>query len=183
MLDDINGILQQSPLKLRDWVSSQSSNKISDSATFNWLGLAEGASYNAYATLREGRNQLAHEWGWLAVYIYEELTTNGGQSESISYENSAMQIRVSLIRKLGYKMGDFLLDINLVLDWFESSLTIDFEEAFDKSLNWQELTVTEIRSLRLLKNRISILELFKNSTMFVSGKTVENWSELKKSLP
>ena len=144
-------------------------------AGFNWLGLAETAALKAHTT----EDIL---WGEVAVLIYHRLAEsriNGGESLIVS----AMMLRAKAIAKFGVVPGHFLLDIDLIIRWFCDSLTMSYNEASQKAMNWKNCQISEIRQLRQIKNNLQVISTLANSDKCTLEVELQQWLALQERLP
>lgn len=146
-------------------------------AGFNWLGLAETAALKANTT----EDIL---WAEVAVLIYRQLAEsriNGGESLMVS----AMMLRAKAISNVssGVVPGHFLLDIDLIIRWFCDSLTMSYNEASQKAMNWKNCQISEIRQLRQIKNNLQVISTLANSDKCTLEAELQKWLALRERLP
>ncbi|GAB4296367.1 MAG: hypothetical protein Fur0025_33880 [Oscillatoriaceae cyanobacterium] len=155
-------------------------------AEFNWLGLAEAAADNAYASRSYEANTTDIKWAEIATTIYERLAAIADKKKSGSGESlriSAMMLRAGMIDKFGVVSYHPILDINIIFQWFRQNLKLSCEEVEKKAANWRILPVEEIRELRKLKNRLQVISAINDSHKFGLEPDIKAWLSLRKLLP
>ena len=184
-LQDLSNFLLQQPAdQAYEWVHNALTGVQNVPEGFNWLGLAEVASSRARG--RGGSDDSPNlMWARTAIEIYEYLIgkTKNKHSTSLSYEQSMMLLRAFCIVKLGSVPGDPILDVNDIIQWFFQNKEMSFDKAQEKAWNWRERPLEEIRNLRYIKNRLSVLKyLFRNYPLETS-RELDDWLALWDKLP
>ena len=95
----VNQLLKQDPSQVEAWMQRVRSGQEKAPEGFNWLGLAEGAAFNA-------RTETDLTWAKVAISIYEDLANHSKGSDGHSFMLSALNLRAYLIVKLGAVPGD-----------------------------------------------------------------------------
>ncbi len=181
--DALNDILQMDSAQVFDWLNNNWSSGNEDNKNFNWIGLAQAAAQNA-ATQRDTT------WALVATTIYDYLSQSLHVQHSESFMNSSMNIRAYMIRLLGNQTGDHILDIDRLVSWFFSDLTIIPSEALHVASEWKESEdstrrehLDDVRQMRRIKNRLSILKTaFANDTLHPS-ESLREWLLIWDYLP
>jgi hypothetical protein len=172
----LSNLLQQPPTQVQNWIRSVWIGQQRAPEKFNWLGLADAAALRA-------RSQQDLSWAKVASMLYERLADEADLSGREKYIESAMQLKAYMITKIGPVPGDSVLDINQILHWFFENLKFSPEEATQKSTVWKTLSIEDIRELRLLKNRLSVLTLLVNSGKIKPNQELSAWLLLRNKLP
>ncbi|WP_199248336.1 hypothetical protein [[Phormidium] sp. ETS-05] len=181
-----NQILQQDAESAWAWLQNILARDSDLPAEFNWLGLAEAAADNAYASSSYEANTTDIKWVEIATTIYERLAAIADKAKSGSGESlriSAMMLRAGMIDKFGVVYDHPVLDINIIFQWFRQNLKLSCEEVEKKAANWRVLPVEEIRELRQLKNRLQVISAINDSNKFGLEPDIKAWLSLRKQLP
>ena len=181
-----NQILQQDAESAWAWLQNILARDSDLPAEFNWLGLAEAAADNAYASSSYEANTTDIKWAEIATTIYERLAAIADKAKSGSGESlriSAMMLRAGMIDKFGVVSDHPVLDINIIFQWFRQNLKLSCEEVEKKAANWRVLPVEEIRELRQLKNRLQVISAINDSNKFGLEPDIKAWLSLRKQLP
>jgi hypothetical protein len=94
-----------------------------------------------------------------------------------------MMLRASLIRHIGAKQGDAILDPAAIVNWFFDNLPLSREEAEQQACNWQNLPIEQIKTLRQIKNRLSVLDLLAEQHLLDAYPELTGWLTLHDRLP
>jgi len=94
-----------------------------------------------------------------------------------------MNLRVAMIRKFGVVPGDPILDADQVVQWFLHGQRMSLEEADQKAASWQQLPTKDIRELRAIKNRISVIKTLIESGQVKPDQRLNDWLVLWNKLP
>jgi len=146
---------------------------------FNWLGLAETVTLNAHTT----HDAISLEWARVADAIYNYLNNRSTPAKRDSLMVAQMNLRVAMIRKFGVVPGDPILDADQVVQWFLHGQRMSLEEADQKAASWQQLPTKDIRELRAIKNRISVIKTLIESGQVKPDQRLNDWLVLWNKLP
>jgi hypothetical protein len=169
-------LLSQSPELILHWLQDVESGHQEVSSDFNWLGLAESAAFEARA-----KNNVT--WAEVAIRVYERLATSVDSAHKNGFIASIMHLKAFLIIQLGAVHGDPILDPDEIVQWFFANLPYTFEEATQKTAHWRTLDVQEIKALRLIKGRLSIVTSLVKNNIVHPGLELQLWLSLQQSLP
>jgi hypothetical protein len=125
------------------------------------------------------------EWAEVAIRIYEWLASRAND-EDIRHSDlsSAMSLRVSMINKKHQTIPDHIvLDSQRIVNWFYSKLNMRYDEVVHKVENWRVLPLDQIRTLKRIKNRLSILKSLIAKGYIQSDGSLRAWLELYPGLP
>jgi len=142
----------------------------------NWLGLAEGASFEA-----QSASDLA--WAEVAISVYERLAAEANSSAQESLMISAMLLRVSMIARLGSVPGHLVLDLDQIIRWFRDRQMMSCDSVAKKAANWHSCNIEEIRELRRIKNPLGVISILADSDKYVLNSELKNWLSLREKLP
>lgn len=160
----------QDPATVQTWLMDIWQGRRQAPADFNWLGLAQSAAV-------EARASLSLPWTQVTLSIYESTQTPAYD------QNSAMMLRAYLIRHIGARRGDAILDPAVIVRWFFDNLPLSREEAEQRARNWQDLPIAQIKTLRQIKNRLSVLHLLAEQHLLDAYPELASWLELRDRLP
>jgi len=171
-------LLDQPPGEVLQWLQSVWSDPRMMPERFNWLGVAEvaGTKANFNADL---------EWAEVAIGIYEWLASRAS-NESIRHSelSSAMSLRASMINKKQQTIPDHIvLDTKRIVYWFYSKLNMRYDEVVREIENWRALPLDQIRTLRRIKNRLSIVKSLVAQGYIQPDEDLQTWLELYPKLP
>ena len=173
-----NELLHQSPGEVLNWMRSAWSNPQQVPEGFNWLGVAEGAGAQANLSADLG-------WAEVAIRIYEWLAGRAND-ESIRHSelSSAMSLRASMMNKRRQTIPDHIvLDSQRIVHWFYDELNVPYDEVVHEVGNWRALQLDQIRTLRRIKNRLSMLRSLSAKGYIRPDEGLQRWLELCSKLP
>jgi hypothetical protein len=173
-----NLLLHQSPSEVLNWLRSAWSDPRIMPEGFNWLGLAEGAGTKANLNADL-------QWAEVAIRIYEWLASRAND-EDIRHSDlsSAMSLRASMINKKHQTIPDHIvLDSQRIVNWFYSKLNMYDDEVVPMIENWRALPLDQIRTLKRIKNRLSILKALVAQGYIQPDESLQTWLELYSKLP
>lgn len=171
------------------WVDGVFADTQQASGDVNWLGLAEAAAFRAVT-----RSDLP--WARVATTVYDHLHQTaafGHEQSSIDpdpAEDSAMHVRVAMIARFGGRAGDSVLDIGHLIGQIDASLTLSRDEAGRLAASFHEWSfdqwprhVGELRQLRAIKDRLTILKTLVASGALQPTEQQRSWIALWDELP
>ncbi|KAM3097425.1 hypothetical protein ACKFKF_20220 [Phormidesmis sp. 146-12] len=138
----------------------------------------------------EGDRMTALKWAEVAVSVYEKLAQTTGVPDNESFLNSAMVLRLGMIRQLGSVVGHPILDIQTVVNWALNNLS--YLEVRKQAERWSEHQnergyllnhLNEIRQLRRIKTRLNTLAFLYEGHIVQPTPELCAWLELRRSLP
>ncbi len=182
----LNQILQQDADSVLVWLKNIFAADSSLPEGFNWLGLAEAATFNAHEGKRHDSTTPDIKWAEVATNIYDRLAALADKAKAGSGESfaiSSMMLRSAMIGKLGVVPGHPVLNLNLILQWFWDSVKFSRQEVTQKAANWRSLPVGEIRELRQLKNRLKVISALADSENCVLDTEIKALLSLREKLP
>jgi hypothetical protein len=163
-----------------------------DYPNFNWQGFAYQAECAAHDRVEQGNVPDGEEWALVAFIVYELLAAHerkiGAESalSGIGFELSAMNLRLWMISRLGAAPGNSVRDPAIVIRWFLENTGMTLEEARRSAADLRALPMERwpeqmplVRSLRAIKNRLSVVRQLKQS----HSPEIERWLELSELLP
>jgi len=110
-------LLRQDAAETHAWLTRVGAGLETVPEDFNWLGLAEVATFIAYEN-----NDLI--WAQVAVTVYDHLAGGSAMGDGSGYTNSAMHLRAVMIGRFGPCDGDPVLDLHRLVQWVRDSLTL-----------------------------------------------------------
>ncbi|MFB2923474.1 hypothetical protein [Aerosakkonema funiforme] len=179
----LNQLLQEDVDSVLAWLKSIESGHSSPPEGFNWLGLAEAASFDALEGDRHYPNKPSIKWAEVAIKVYEQLAESANADARDSFMNSSMMLRSATIAKFGAVPGHPVLDIDQILRWFNDSLRMSYSEAATKAANWKKCQIEEIRELRQIKNRLRVISVLADSDKLILNPEIHSWLSLQQKLP
>ncbi len=172
-LDDL---MQQKAVSVLVWLKNIESDFIKPPFGFNWLGLAEAATFEA-----QSASDLV--WAGVAISVYERLAAEANSSTQESLIISAMLLRVSMIARFGSVPGHLVLDIDQIMRWFCTQQMMSWDSVAEKAANWRSCNIEEIRELRRIKNRLRVISMLAESHKYILNPELNNWLSLRDKLP
>ncbi len=176
-------LLRQDAVETRAWLTRAWAGAEIVPEDFNWLGLAEAATFTA----QEGNDLM---WAQVAVAVYDHLASGSAMGNGSGYANSAMHLRAVMIRRFGPCDGDPVLDVHRLVQWIRDSLTLPSHEAVRRATAWRDADMEEqlrriddVRQLRAIKNRLAVLELVAAPGPFHPPADVQLWLDVRHLLP
>jgi hypothetical protein len=180
----VNRLLEQEPEQVEMWLRRAWAGDIDGLERFNWLLLAEGAAFNALSGRQPNSNPPDLRWARLATAVYDRLATSAPDESSMaSFQNSSMNLRAAMIARLGPAKGDPVLDPDTIERWFFQNLPTSLDDAAAKASSWKNLSLEEIRKLRRLKNRLSVIRLVRGTVQFQRNEELDAWLSVSDRLP
>lgn len=130
-------------------------------------------------------------WADAAIAAYGQLVRKSPVRDRNAYEDSAMNLRAFLISRLGAIPGHRVLDATEIVYWFFDNLRMTPGEAGERSRAWKSgflnredtRRVNEVRQLRRIKNRATILALLAESGQLEPTPALREWLALREQLP
>lgn len=197
----LNRLLQQEPTQVYAWIQDawEGSEKVPEG--FNWLGLAEVATSNATSERGAVSSRLNLDWAKVAISIYHYLIGAANPKTLASLEDSMMHLKAYCIEKCGVVANDPVLDIDQIVQWFFHNLELSPEEVKKKIESWRELirtpswnkviaspdwkglSVEDMRELRRIKNKLSVLKSLSACNLLPPKQEVHEWLALYEQLP
>jgi hypothetical protein len=189
---DLNLLIQKHPKEVQKWIESILLEETDFPENFNWLGLAEVSGSIARDKIESEDFNLGYSWAEISIFIYD-LLANSTQnlSERLSFQESSMLLRTCLIKKSGSREGDFILDKNIIINWFFDNLEfksiVDLENEISSISKLQEsdkLTklpenigeyIERIKNLRNIKRRLSIIKLLSENDQINLSISLKDW--------
>lgn len=167
------------------WVTNTLSPKTTAPQDFNWLLLADVCSAKARKS-QNGSGLPDRTWAEVATAIYDHLADDADRKKPGSGESftiSSMMLRAGAIEKHGVISGHPVLDVNLILQWFWNNIKESCEDVEKKAANWKTLPIAEIRELRQLKNRLTVIAALADSDKYVLEEELNTWLSVREKLP
>jgi len=165
------------PEALLAWVKQRLSGEEPYESSFNWHGLAEVAAMRGAAA---GASPALSE---AAIRIYSWLSSRSEPNAACSFQLSEMVLRARQIAALGACEGDSVRDPNVVLGWWRSNVGLSLSEAERKTQEWRNLPVSELASLRNIKNMLGVIGRITSVFNVEERNEIERWLLLRPSLP
>lgn len=191
IITSANQLLKEPASNVRSWFEAVQVKQQRAPQDFNWLGLAQAAGTNAYYDQHQTAEQLV--WAEIAILVYEMLA-KVGFPDNEPFLQSAMVLRAAMIRKFSAVVGHPVLDVNAITQWFFTHLNYTYEEAKEKAAYWNESIhwqdednvsshIHEIRQLRRIKVRLSVLASLPESEKCRISEELKQWLSLSNNLP
>ena len=174
-------LLTKDSLTVQRWLDAVLSDHEAVSDEFNWLGLAQSSAQNARG---ESDRVEALKWAAISLSVYRYLATERGVKGGFnSYELSAMYLRAAMICQFGVVIDHPVLDIQAIITWFRERTSFEREKLVSMTDKWRLLAIEQIRALRQIKNRLSVIELLMDNGYLQDESELQEWVMLKKQLP
>ncbi len=124
------------------------------------------------------------KWAAIALSVYGYLATERDvRGDFNSYELSAMNLRAAMICKFGVVIDHSVLDIQTIATWFGERTSFERQKLASIIDQWRLLPIQQIRELRQVKNRLSVIELLMDNGYLQDDTDLQEWVMLKKQLP
>jgi hypothetical protein len=176
-------LIEQGPEHLLDWIAIAQSNQDRAPHAMNWwLGLAEAAALNATTDDDAPSNQDVLRWAHAAIEVYNYLSETVAPEGRNGFECSAMFLRASMMERYGVIPDHPILDPYVVKNWFYDRLPLPREAVVKNAKHWQDLPIEQIRQLRHLKNRLSVIEFFVEKG-YLQDTELREWVQIRGVLP
>lgn len=178
-------VCQLPPQEVLAWTKSIVHSYGCSSHEFNWLGLAELASFRA-------KQEFDLVWAEVATVIFECLSRHGDQATRHSYMLSAMMLRAFLIAKKGTDSNNEVLDSSLVVAWFLDNAEFSLQEATQLIAWWDCDNIEKfvnaygrdkLTKLRRIKQRLYVLTLLPQDEVAKFDSRLVDWIALKEKMP
>jgi hypothetical protein len=127
------------------------------------------------------QSQLDLQWCEVSVAIYEQLARNHPDDEV--FLHTAMMRRAFTIDRLGAVSGDPLRDPEVVLEWFWNRTPRSPRAIAPLIPEWQSLPIEQIRQLRAIKNRLSVVRSLVDSGHIKPDHLLQSWLDYQPNLP
>ncbi len=179
----VEELFREDAAQVEAWLEGVRLGEIRLPEGFNWHGFAEGATFRSRRSLESPSPD--QRWGRIAISVYDRLAADSEPDPGIadSFSRSWMLLRVSMIRAFGPHEGDPVLDPAVITGWFFRGVSMSFEDASEKTKNWQSCGIEVIRALRGIKNKLNIILAFSNLDICVMDPELQTWLSLLPDLP
>lgn len=172
----LDRLVSSSPTELHHWLTAIDAGNTEAPECFNWLGLAQAAGHRA-------RTDLNLEWAAIAVALYTRLAKSNSGRKRDQLLVDVMHIRAFFIKRMGSSPGHPVLDIQDLVAWFLSTLTISLAQAQRMTEHWEHLTIEEIRTLRDIKNRLAVFVNLRQDEWIEPYPELKDWLAVREQLP
>ena len=133
----------------------------------------------------------ALQWAGVALASYDHLIRRASPRDRNSYQDSAMNLRASLISKVGAIPGHRVLDANEIVAWFFDHLRLTPQQARAEARAWKEgpddgtqlRQAEKLRRLRRVKNRLTPIAVLMESGQLEPTPALRAWLEVREHLP
>lgn len=174
-----NNLLKQEPELLQQWLDRVwTGDRPAPTSLLWWAGLGFGAGQNAIQSADEGKKDQALAWARAAVLIYQFVADKGPSTGRIAREESAMSLRIFLIKKYGSLTGDSILDSSAVRQWFFDRLPMSLKEVKSRSTDSAEMPAGLRNRLLSTTYRVSIIKSAMDAGYFTDDKELGEWVKL-----
>lgn len=164
--------------QVRAWLDGLSIGEPVGGESFNWDGFA-------FTVASRARQERSLAWAHIALLVYGVLAERPPAGDAHSIKLSAMNLRAWMIRELGTREGDAVLDSETIFAWFQSLATIPIEEAarLASSEDWSAIPVETLRKLRCIKHALNVLFLISETGVVQKHPELAGWLQLRSRLP
>jgi hypothetical protein len=176
--DLFEAILKWSPPEVEAWLDEHSIGEPVRGESFNWDVFA----FTAAARAREERSL---SWARIALRVYENLVDCSTDRSARSFLFSAMNLRAWMIRELGVREGDAVLDPEAIVAWFLQSASLPIEEALElvSPLDLRAIPQEKLLALRDIKNALNVIALLSGTGVAEKHPELANWLRIRRDLP
>lgn len=198
----LNYLIKQDAIYVQVWLKAIWAKEKPVPDNFNWLGLAEAATFRAqnYSNfLSDSLDSSNLEWAKVAISVYEFLMKNfNNKSFKESLLDSEMNLRVLMILNFGAMDNDDILDVNILINYFFDNLIFSYQEALIKYNKWRSLFVEnkpdhinselnqnlqEFNLLRQIKRKLILIRRLVESHHVYPNEELSAWLLLQEQLP
>lgn len=172
-------VLDWPPQDVEAWLDTVAVGGLVDGARFNW-------EVFAFTTARYATETRSLSWARVSLRVYGALTGCSPEEPTDSLLYSAMNLRAWMIRELGPRAGDPVLDPEAIVDYARQAICESFEEAagFNPSRDLRVENIDKIRRLRKIKNALKPLEFIAETTdVLEKHPDLSRWLQLRSNLP
>ncbi|XXF77727.1 hypothetical protein P2318_32465 [Myxococcaceae bacterium GXIMD 01537] len=163
--------------RVREWLDGLAIGEPVGGEHFNWDGFA----FTAASRAREERSL---PWAHLALQVYGALTGRASLDDAHSFMLSAMSLRAWMVRELGARDGDAVLDPEPIFEWFRGLATFSVEDAAQwVSRDWVTLPPETLLRLRYVKSALNIVSHLPESAWAQKHPELGDWLGLRSRLP
>jgi hypothetical protein len=163
--------------QVRAWLDGLAIGEPVGGEGFNWDGFA----FTAASRAREERSL---PWAHVALLVYGVLAERPPARDAHSILLSAMSLRAWMIREMGEREGDAVLDSEVIFAWFQGLATLPMEEAARlASEDWGGLSIETLLRLRRIKSALNVLSHIAETGVVRKHPELGGWLQLRSRLP
>lgn len=177
------GLFAGGPSFVEHWLNELRAGKAAVPVAVHLFDLAQLAGFQSQSAPPHPAEGSDLEWARVAVALFEEGLRQGVTTNIESATNRAMLLRVRMIGRYGNVSGDVVLDADIIRDWFYRDLRLSGEEAVMRGDRWRELPLEQIRELRRIKNRLSIIQALAATRKGPLANDLREWLSIRERLP
>ena len=175
-------LVKQDAMTVQQWLDEVWNNQRPVPNDFNWRHFA--AAIDTLAKSGQGDNgEFDRAWANVAISIYLYLINKAEAFERIELQDRMMELKIYFMLRFGNVTGDPILDIQQVPIWFFENLHIPLAEVQEHLKSLEKLDHEELLQLRLLKNRLSRIQILMQKQRPTFDKELENWIAIRLKLP
>lgn len=177
---NISEAINKSPEDAAAWLESLTREEMKNA---NIFAFAQATASNA-TKFDSLSNEERKKWSCISIkayHIYSELVD---ASSKQSCELSEMNLRASMIVRMGAKPEEPLLKLSVIENWCISSLNEQKVKIIEEEINeWTKLPIERIKELRKLKNKLNVCKYLNDNGYLNENNLVQRLLKIIKQLP
>ena len=178
---DINSLLTKTTEEVTAYIEQHLESD--ECRNINWLGIAQGCATIA-GSPAAGSEETGKQWASISVRVYRklrEIESSQGIVESL--QRSEMHLRSLFVIKYGDDPHSPIFNLDSIANWFLDDVQDTPSDVHQAATVWRQLPIDDIRKLRRLKNRISVLRNLEENDFLTNYPTLQPWLKLWHILP
>jgi len=159
------------------WLDGRDVGGTVDDEPFNWEGFA-------FTTAARAREERSLSWANISLHVYGELAKSIPEPLTNTFQLSGMNLRSWMIRELGARQGDPVLDPDILVQWVRDCTQFSFEEVSRlASKDLRDIPIDTLRALRRIKHALGVLNNIIETPRVRDDAELQAWLRLRTRLP
>ncbi|MCP3168151.1 hypothetical protein LZ199_35200 [Myxococcus sp. QH3KD-4-1] len=160
------------------WLDGLSIGEPVGGENFNWDGFA-------FTVAARAKTERSVPWAHLALLVYGVLAERPPGGDAHTFMLSAMSLRAWMIKELGARDGDAVLDPDTIFRWFQDLAVFPLEEAarIVATPDWRTIPIETLLKLRYIKSALNTLSHISDSGVVQKHPELAEWLQLRSRLP
>jgi hypothetical protein len=176
MDDNLSKVINRNGQTLyQELIDNKDDNEL-QAALNNKLLLAQKCADKAV----HNENQDSIWWSRIADFLYADIKKSLPVENRESIKLSRLWVKANAIKRFGAKEDDSLLNPDLIINDTKQLASISKKNI---GKDFKQLTIEEIKILRTLKNRLSVLKYISDGDQYFPDAHVLELIQLRNSLP